>query len=198
MPRVSRQQADLNRETITEVSARLFRERGIGGVSVADLMAAAGLTHGGFYGHFDSKDALAAAACGSAFAVSVDRWKKRVADSHGKESARRSIVDNCLSVKSRNSPGQSCPTAGLAVDVARESEDAPVRQVFAEGMEQLLHILEALQAGRQASEDRRESLADLATLVGAQILARATSQIALSEELLSAARARLHHRQAAD
>jgi hypothetical protein len=55
-----------------------------------------------------------------------------------------------------------------------------------------------LQAGRQASEDRRESLADLATLVGAQILARATSQAALSEELLSAARARLHHGQAAD
>jgi TetR/AcrR family transcriptional regulator, transcriptional repressor for nem operon len=176
----------------------LFRERGIGGVSVADLMAAAGLTHGGFYGHFDSKDALAAAACDCAFAVSVDRWKKRVVDSHGKEAARRSIVDNFLSVKSRNSPGQSCPTAGLAVDVARESEDAPVRPVFAEGLEQLLHILEALQAGREASEDRRESLADLATLVGAQILARATSQIALSEELLSAARVRLHNRKTAD
>jgi TetR/AcrR family transcriptional repressor of nem operon len=196
MPRVSRQQADLNREAITEVSARLFRERGIGGVSVADLMAAAGLTHGGFYGHFESKDALAAAACATAFATSADRWKKRVADSHGKESARRSIVDNFLSVKSRNSPGQSCPTAGLAVDVARESEDAPVRQVFAEGMEQLLSILATLQAGRQASEDRRESLADLATLVGAQILARATSQSALSEEFLSAARARLHDHQA--
>ena len=198
MPRVSRQQADLNRATITEVSARLFRERGIAGVSVADLMAAAGLTHGGFYGHFDSKDALAAAACESAFAVSVDRWKKRAADLHEKESARRSIVDNFLSVKSRNSPGQSCPTAGLAVDVARESEDAPVRKVFAEGLEQLLHILEAVQAGHQASENRRESLADLATLVGAQILARATSQTELSEELLSAARARLHRRQAAD
>ena len=198
MPRVSRQQADLNRETITEVSARLFRERGIGGVSVADLMAAAGLTHGGFYGHFDSKDALAAAACESAFAVSVDRWKKRVSESHGKEAARRAIVDNFLSVKSRNSPGQSCPTAAMAGDVAREPEKAPVRQVFAQGVEQLLHILEALQAGRQTSENRRESLADLATLVGAQILARATSQTALSEELLSAARARLHRPQAAD
>ncbi len=197
MPRVSRRQAGLNREAITDVSARLFRERGIGAVSVADLMAAAGLTHGGFYGHFDSKDALAAAACDSAFAASVDRWKRRVADSHGKESARRSIVENFLSVKARNSPGQSCPTAALAVDVARASEDAPVRRAFAEGVEQLLHILQTLQAGRQASEDRRESLADLATLVGAQIMARATSQTALSEEFLSAVRARLQGRQAA-
>ena len=62
MPRVSRAEAESHREQITEASSRLFRERGIKGVSVADLMGAAGLTHGGFYGHFESKDALAAVA----------------------------------------------------------------------------------------------------------------------------------------
>jgi TetR/AcrR family transcriptional repressor of nem operon len=192
MPRVSKQQSDQNRLAITEVSGRLFRERGLDGVSVADLMAAAGLTHGGFYGHFESKDALAAAACARAFAVSADRWKRRVAEARDKNAARATIIDNFLSTKSRNTPGQACPTATLAVDVARQSTEAPIRPAFADGLEELLEILQTLQAGRGASADRQEALADLATLVGAQILARATSQASLSEEILSAARARLH------
>ena len=62
MPRVSRAEAENHRQQITEASARLFKERGVKGVSVADLMGAAGLTHGGFYGHFESKDALAGVA----------------------------------------------------------------------------------------------------------------------------------------
>jgi TetR/AcrR family transcriptional repressor of nem operon len=191
MPRVSKHQADLNRAAITEVSARLFRERGIAGTSVADLMGAAGLTHGGFYGHFDSKDALAAAACSSAFAASVGRWKARAADAENAEAARAAIVEGFLSVKTRNSPGQSCPTAALAGDVARESVDAPIRAAFASGIEELLQILQTLQGEGDLAEDRQAALSDLALLVGAQILARATSQTALSNELLSAARARL-------
>ena len=67
MPRVTREQADSNKIAITEASARLFRERGIDSVSVAELMAAAGLTHGGFYGHFASKQELAGEACAFAF-----------------------------------------------------------------------------------------------------------------------------------
>jgi TetR/AcrR family transcriptional repressor of nem operon len=192
MPRVSKQQSDQNRIAITEVSGRLFRERGLDGVSVADLMAAAGLTHGGFYGHFDSKDALAAAACARAFEVSAERWGKRVSEARSKSAGRGAIIDAFLSSKSRNTPGQACPTATLAVDVARQASEAPIRAAFAEGIEELLGILQTLQAGRRASDDRGGALADLATLVGAQILARATSQTGLSEEFLSAARARLH------
>jgi TetR/AcrR family transcriptional regulator, transcriptional repressor for nem operon len=186
MPRVSRQQSALNRAAITEVSARLMRERGVKGVSVADLMDAAGLTHGGFYGHFESKDALAAAACASAFAVSAQRWSKRT---------RTAIVDGFLSIKSRNAPGAACPTATLAGDVAREPADAPIRAEFAAGLEQLLQILSTLQAG-SAAEQRQNAAADLAALVGAQVLARATSHSAMSEELLAAVRARLLGRKA--
>ena len=68
MPRVSRKQAELNREIIVEAATRLFRERGIHGISVSDVMAAAGLTHGGFYGHFESREALATEACNRASA----------------------------------------------------------------------------------------------------------------------------------
>ena len=79
MPRVSRAEAESHRQQITEASARLFKERGINGVSVADLMGAAGLTHGGFYGHFESKDALAGVAVAHAFEQSAERWRKRAA-----------------------------------------------------------------------------------------------------------------------
>jgi TetR/AcrR family transcriptional repressor of nem operon len=120
MPRVSREQADNNRLAITDASARLFRERGIDNVSVAELMAAAGLTHGGFYGHFESKDQLAAEACRWAFGRSVERWKKRIAEKSDRTLARAALTDNYLSAQSRNNPGASCPAAAFAGDVARE------------------------------------------------------------------------------
>jgi TetR/AcrR family transcriptional regulator, transcriptional repressor for nem operon len=192
MPRVSKQQSELNHAAITEVSARLFRERGIAATSVADLMDAAGLTHGGFYGHFESKDELAAVACAKAFDVSLDRWKRRVTDADTPIAARAAIVDNFLTSKSRNTPGTACPTAALAGDVAREAAGAPIRAAFADGVEDLLRVLETLQGGKNPAADRREALADLATMVGAQVLARATSQSAISDEFLAAARARLH------
>ena len=191
MPRVSKHQSELNRAAITEASARLFRERGIAATSVADLMGAAGLTHGGFYGHFASKDALAAAACESAFAASVTRWKARVAEAEDVDVARTAIIEGFLSIKARNTPGHSCPTATLAGDVAREAVDAPIRAAFTAGVEDLLRILETLQGNAEPSVSRRAALADLSLLVGAQILARATSQTPLSSELLAAARDRL-------
>src|SRR5271170_2549103 len=120
MPRVSREQFISNRTAITEASARLLRERGIKGLSVSELMAAAGLTHGGFYGHFASKDALAAEACSLAFEHSAERWKNRVAGNADADSARAALVEGYLTPKSRSSPGTSCPAAALAGDVARE------------------------------------------------------------------------------
>src|SRR3982074_352699 len=74
--KVSREQAAKNRERILDVAAQLFRERGFDGVGVADLMKAAGLTHGGFYGHFASKEDLMGQACSRALAGSLDRWSR--------------------------------------------------------------------------------------------------------------------------
>jgi TetR/AcrR family transcriptional regulator, transcriptional repressor for nem operon len=191
MPRVSREQADNNRTAITEASARLFRERGFKGVSVSDLMGAAGLTHGGFYGHFESKDALAAEACSLAFRHSAQRWKKRVADNVDRDSARAALVEGYLSIKSRSCPGTSCPTTALAGDVAREDPNAPVRAAFAAGIEGLMEILESLQHRGGAGAPRRRALADFSTMVGALLLARATAGLGISDEVLVAARERL-------
>jgi TetR/AcrR family transcriptional regulator, transcriptional repressor for nem operon len=191
MPRVSREQTDHNKIAITEASARLFRERGIDNVSVAQLMAAAGLTHGGFYGHFESKEQLAGEACRWAFGRSVERWKKRVTDKGDRSLARTALTDNYLSAQARGSPGASCPATAFAVDVAREPADAPVRAAYAAGVEELLGVLAGVQETGMARSDREAALADFATMVGGLILARATQGEPISDEFLTAARRRL-------
>jgi TetR/AcrR family transcriptional repressor of nem operon len=192
MPRVSRQQADHNRTAITEASARLFRERGVDNVSVADLMAAAGLTHGGFYGHFESKEQLAGEACRWAFGRSAERWKKRVADKQDPSAARAALTDSYLSSQSRSGPDGSCPATTLAGDVARKSPDAPLRVAYAAGVENLLKILASVQDTGGARGDREAALADFATMVGGLMLAKATQGEPISDEILAAARRRLN------
>lgn len=190
MPRVSRQQTDQNRIAIEEASARLFREQGIKAVSVADLMGAAGLTHGGFYGHFESKDALAAVACTKAFEQSAKLWQRRVADKAPAE-ARAALVDGYLSARHRNDPGAGCPIVGLASDVAREPAGKPVHAAYVDGLKHLLEKLEATQASGDAERDHAQALVQMATLVGSMVLARATRGDALSDAFLAAGRQQL-------
>lgn len=191
MPRVSREQTAANREAIEDVSARLFREQGINGVSVADLMAAAGLTHGGFYGHFASKDDLAAVACAHAFGQSAARrtkWRKPTSDT---ESAMQEMVNRYLSIRHRDGAGDGCPAVALAADVAREAPDKPVRAAYLAGIKAMAGGIEALCAGETPQQRREQALARMATMVGALLLARATSGDPLSAEILTAARAAL-------
>jgi TetR/AcrR family transcriptional regulator, transcriptional repressor for nem operon len=187
MPRVSVEQAERNRVAITEASARLFRERGINGVSVADLMGAAGLTHGGFYGHFRSKEALAGEACASAFGRSVDRWKRRVAEAGNRVSARSALVESYLSPQARANPGTTCPASSLAGDVSREASHAPVRASYLAGVEELTRVLTAVQPSADPAAARRHALADFATMVGALLMSRATAGHEISDEILQAA-----------
>ena len=191
LPRVSRAEADSHREQITDASARLFKERGIKGVSVADLMGAAGLTHGGFYGHFESKDALAGIAVARAFEQSAERWNKRVAAQPDASTGRTEIVDRFLTPKSLREVGMGCPSVAMATDVAREPAAAPIRTAFLGGLESLVQILASVEAGPDAAARRRSALADYATMAGAVLLARATEGTPLASELLAAARERL-------
>ena len=161
MPRVSREQADHNRTAITEASARLFREHGVDNVSVAELMAAAGLTHGGFYGHFDSKEELAGEACRWAFGRSAERWKKRIADKDDPSVARAALTDNYLSSQSRSGPEGSCPATSLASDVARKTADAPIRAAYVAGLEELLKILASVQDTGASRGDREAAMAEI-------------------------------------
>lgn len=101
--RVSKEQAAANREQIVHQAARLFRERGFDGIGVAELMKNAGLTHGGFYGHFDSKEQLMAEACEYAIGVTGRRWRRLVSDSDGP--SMDILARRYLSKRHRDAPG---------------------------------------------------------------------------------------------
>src|SRR6266478_3735251 len=116
--KVSREKAAANRERIVDVASRLFREKGFDGIGVADLMKGAGMTHGGFYGHFESKDDLAREACGRAMARASDRWTAVVERGDGDPFA--AIVKNYLSEERFSSPGLGCVFAALGPDAARQ------------------------------------------------------------------------------
>lgn len=185
MPRVSRQQTEKNRAGIEDASARLFREQGFKGVSVADLMAAAGLTHGGFYGHFSSKDELLAVACGKAFEQSATRWRQRIAAQPDRHAAFDTLVDNFLSPASRSHVGSGCPAVALAGDVAREAPEAPVRAAYLSGVKGMLAQLAALSAAADPQQRAEQALVQLSAMVGALALARATDGDPLSDQLLA-------------
>jgi len=170
MGRVSQAQAQENRKRIVETAARLFRERGIAGVSVADVMGEVGLTHGGFYKHFASKEALVEEAVGAAFAQQA----QRVAASDP-----ASFLATYLSPAHRDDPGSGCPTAGFGGDLAREDTALPA---YVQGVESYARFL---------GSDGNPDLAAVSTLVGAMVLARATAGTDLSDRILRAARDKL-------
>ncbi|KAI3590572.1 Transcriptional regulator, AcrR family [Cupriavidus sp. U2] len=201
MARASRAVADQHRTAIEAASARLFRQHGLHGVTVAQVMADAGLTHGGFYGHFSSKDDLAAAGCARAFADSAARWRQRIQQAGGdRHAARRFLVEQYLSEVHRDAPEHGCPASALVGDVAREPAGKPVRGAFLDGIQQLLAAWKTLAPDTTAREPgaddtvaHRTALLEMATLVGAVTLARATAGDALSDDILDAARAWLLH-----
>jgi TetR/AcrR family transcriptional regulator, transcriptional repressor for nem operon len=186
VPRVSKAQTARNRDSIEQASSRMFRERGLS-VSVKDVMAAAGLTHGGFYGHFASKDELVATACASAFAGSVERWHERAA-AKNRQDAHAALIEGYLTRHNRASTGTGCPIAALATDVGREPEHKPVRKIFRAGIEQLLEILSAAQPAADRGRARDQALVQLSTLIGAMVLARATSGHPLSNKFIDTAK----------
>lgn len=181
--KVSRQQAAASRERILDTASRLFRERGLDGIGVADLMKDAGLTHGGFYGHFASKEDLMAQACARALQASVQRWERLSA--LGKREALVEIVKHYLSTKHRDSPGTGCALATLSGDVARQG--AAVRGTATDGVAALVEILTRLMPGKTKPARRKKALATFATMVGALVLSRAVDDAKLSKQILDAA-----------
>jgi TetR/AcrR family transcriptional repressor of nem operon len=182
--RVSRQKAAENRERIIEAAGALFREKGFDRVGVADIMKAADLTHGGFYGHFESKDDLTAQASERAMARAATNWGKIVADApHNPYAA---LLKHYLSPRHRDDPGQGCAFAALSGDAARCGK--PVRTAFAEGLERLIEIVAETVPSRSKTVRRRRAVAAVAELVGALILSRAVDDSSLSDEILDSAR----------
>jgi TetR/AcrR family transcriptional regulator, transcriptional repressor for nem operon len=181
--RVTREQSEANREKILDAAARLFRERGYDGIGVADIMRRAGLTHGGFYGHFASKDDLAAEI--TARVLLQDGWLEQLTGTD--EPSLADAVRGYLSAGHRDDPGRGCLFAALGSDVVRQPR--AVRHAFTEGFRRRLERFKPLMPGRSAATRRQRAIATMAGLVGALMLARAVDDPRLSDEILEATRA---------
>jgi len=180
--KVSREQAAENRERILDAAAQLLRERGFEGIGVADMMKAAGLTHGAFYGHFSSKEDLIAKACARTFSRSYERWSKTAAKMP--DDALSSIARGYLTRRHRDDPGTGCALAALGSEIARRGPG--VRRAATEGMRSIFNLLTGLVPGKSEAARRQKSINAYASLVGAMIMARAVDDAVLSQEILDA------------
>lgn len=181
--KVTKAQVQANRAHIVETASALFRERGYDGVGIADLMAVAGFTHGGFYKHFSSKSDLLAEAASCGFAQSA-------AKAEGVDAME--FVRQYLSRAHRDARGDGCTMAALCADAARQP--APIKTAFATGVESLLATLStqygAPEDGKRAGELRARCIDVLAQAIGAMVLSRACPDDSpLADEILDVCRA---------
>jgi len=182
--KVSRAQAEENRRTVVETAGRLFREHGVKGVGLAELMGAAGLTHGGFYKQFKSKDDLVAQACDQALDVGADKWTRIVGKAQaGGADPLAALVHHYLSPAHRDRVGAGCALAGLGPDTVRH--DPGLRQRFESAIQGYAGILEQAMQGDGTNGDA--ALATLSTMVGALLLSRMVEDDAFSRRILEAA-----------
>jgi TetR/AcrR family transcriptional repressor of nem operon len=181
--KVTKAQAQANRAHIVETASTLFRERGYDGVGIADLMAVAGFTHGGFYKHFGSKADLLAEAATCGFAQSA-------AKAEGVDAVE--VVKQYLSREHRDARGEGCTMAALCADAARQPES--IKTAFATGVESLLGTLAnqhgAPEDGKREGDLRARRIDVLAQVIGAIVLSRACPDDSpLADEILDVCRA---------
>jgi len=169
---------------VKKASVRL-REKGAHGIGVADLMKDAGLTHGGFYAHFDSREALVIEAFAHAMDRGTEHWR-RLAERTPPEKRLATIVDSYLTTLHRDDPGHGCAIPTLGAEIARESPKT--RKAFAAKLEQMIEMLadQIPQVPRKAA--RKQAMAGIATMMGTLVLSRIAGNGEFSDEILGAGR----------
>ena len=177
-------------ERIVAIAAKKFREEGLAGIGIADLMKKAGLTVGGFYKHFKSRDALVAEAVDSALEI----WKERVeaAAAGGPRVAYDSLVDDYLGEAHRDHPGMGCPVGALAGDLARS--DKRTRAVATRRIQDNIELLASLIRDTNKTDKdtaRSRAVMTYCAMVGAISMARVVSDEELSREILKTVAQRL-------
>lgn len=169
---------------VKKASVRL-REKGAHGIGVADLMKEAGLTHGGFYAHFDSREALVIEAFSYAMDRSTERWRK-LAEATPPEKRLAAIVDAYLTPVHRDDPGHGCAVPTLGPEIARESPKT--RKAFAAKLEQMIDMLAEQVPELPRKAARKQAMAAIATMIGTLVLARIAGSGEFSDEILGAGR----------
>ncbi|WP_406259502.1 TetR/AcrR family transcriptional regulator [Actinacidiphila glaucinigra] len=197
MPRITKEDKARNRQNILEAASRMFRSQGIDAVGIADLMKEAGLTHGGFYNHFASKNDLAVEVCSASYTASLEGLARTIEDGPGQAgSPLERVLADYLSTAHRDAPDGGCPSASLATDAGRHDE--AVQSAYAEGVEGYLtgfaaeFLREAGDKGHDldTAEARHKAIRLLSEMVGALMLARAVRHVQpeLSDEILHTGR----------
>lgn len=169
---------------VKRASVRL-REKGAHGIGVADLMKDAGLTHGGFYAHFDSREALVIEAFTHAMDRSTERWRK-LAEQTPPEQRFAAIVDSYLTPMHRDDPGHGCAIPTLGAEIARESPRT--RKAFAAKLEEMIDAIAAQIPDVPRKAARKQATAAIATMMGTLVMARVAGNGEFSEEILSSGR----------
>jgi TetR/AcrR family transcriptional regulator, transcriptional repressor for nem operon len=181
--RVSRVQAEKNRQIVIDVASRLFRERGFDGIGLKDLMEAAGLTQGAFYKQFASKDDLAAQASRRALESAFRRWSAAAAANP--QDPLGAVIAFYLSMEHCAERMDGCPVVALGSDAARQGAD--VKASFEAGIREYLELLDGWVGEGDGEEPGGKAMAILSTMVGAVVLSRAVNDERLSKRFLQAA-----------
>ncbi|PWR18893.1 TetR/AcrR family transcriptional regulator [Zavarzinia compransoris] len=180
----SKAQKEANHNRIIEAAMDLLRHKGLDHMGVAEVMRAAGLTHGGFYSHFDSREAMVAEALCTAFARDERRLDKAAAQRGGEK--RRAMLEAYLSPGHRDNPVKGCTVAALTGDFTRA--DPALRHIFTEQVRRYRDQVAAMVPGAAAEG---QALFAFSAMIGALLMARAVDDEALSDEILAAARRHL-------
>src|SRR6202167_5780901 len=183
--RYSKEHKFQTHERIVKKASVKLREKGAHGIGVADLMKDAGLTHGGFYAHFDSRDALVIEAFTHAMDRGTEHWRK-LAERTPPEKRLATIVDSYLSTLHRDDPGHGCAIPTLGAEIARESPKT--RKAFAAKLEQMIEMLAAQVPELPRKAARKQAMAAIATMMGTLVLARIAGSGEFSDEILGAGR----------
>src|SRR5437773_7585040 len=183
--RYSREHKQETHDRIVKKASVRLREKGAHGIGVADLMKEAGLTHGGFYAHFDSREALVVEAFTYAMDRSMERWSK-LAEQMPPEKRLAAIVDSYLTPLHRDDPGRGCAIPTLGAEIARESPRT--RKAFASKLEQMIDMVAAQIVDVPRKTARKQAMASLATMLGTLVLARVAGNGEFSDEILGAGR----------
>ena len=178
----SRAEKTETHKRIVRIAAKRMREEGLKGVGIAELMKEAGLTVGGFYKHFDSRDALVGEAVSSSFGA----WKRQLdaAATGGPPLTYATLIDNYLTEAHRDHPGTGCAFSALTAEIARS--DQRTRAVASEQVRNDLQLIADLLPGKNKRAARSKAILTFSALVGAMSLARAVSDEKLSREILRA------------
>jgi TetR/AcrR family transcriptional regulator, transcriptional repressor for nem operon len=180
--RVSKETMVEHREKILVSASRRFRERGFDGIGVADLMKEAGLTHGGFYGHFASKEELIARASERAMRDSSLKWGRVMEEAAG--DPLMALTEHYLAARHCRNPGTGCIFPSLGGEIARQP--ASVRDAVTDGLQRFFKLLGGFLSGRTEESRRKKAIAAYASMIGGVVLARSTTDAALAEEILDA------------